>query len=133
MFFDVWRKQAEGQFLAPLEEIIADVIRLHPEHHDLLNDPEQSLAQDYPAEAGEANPFLHMGLHIAIREQLMTDRPVGVLDVFQRLCRSFGDDHTAEHHMMECLAEVLWESQRNAAPPDESVYLERLIRTAHHD
>ena len=30
--------------------------------------------------------------------------------------------------MMECLAEMIWQAQRNGAPPDEADYLERLRR-----
>ena len=30
--------------------------------------------------------------------------------------------------MIEPLAETLWEAQRNARPPDEDAYLERLRR-----
>jgi len=32
--------------------------------------------------------------------------------------------------MMECLGEMLWQSQRNGAPPDEQRYLECLDKLA---
>jgi hypothetical protein len=76
---------------------------------------------------GETNPFLHMGMHLAIQEQLGGQRPEGILEVYQQLCRRM-TGHAAEHQMMECLGETLWEAQRNGVEPDERVYLERLRR-----
>ena len=87
------------------------------------------MSRDYTPEMGQTNPFLHMGMHIAIREQLGGDRPAGILAVHQRLCRRL-DSHAAEHLMMECLGETLWEAQRGGGEPDERVYLERLRRLA---
>ena len=124
LFFDVWRKQQAGEPLSALEAIVADIIRLHPEYHALLNgDPERALDRDWPPEGGEANPFLHMGLHIAIREQLSIDRPAGVKAAYAALLKRFGDAHRAEHEMLECLAETLWRGQRQDRLPDESAYL----------
>ena len=74
------------------------------------------------------NPFLHMGLDLAIREQVATDRPPGIANLHADLTRRAGGAHAAEHLMIEPLAETLWEAQRNGRPPDESAYLERLRR-----
>ena len=40
--------------------------------------PNTPLDRDYTPEGGQANPFLHMGLHLGIREQVATDRPAGL-------------------------------------------------------
>lgn len=124
----VWEKAQSGQPLEPLEHLIAGVIREHPEYQPTLADAENALGREYTPEMGETNPFLHMGMHLAIQEQLDGHRPEGILDVYQQLCRRLGDRHTAEHQMMECLGETLWEAQRNGVEPDEQVYLERLRR-----
>jgi Domain of unknown function (DUF1841) len=126
----VWDKANAGQPLEPLERIIAEVIRAHPEYHAALTGSETALAREYTPELGETNPFLHMGMHIAIHEQLGSNRPVGILDVYQQLCRRLGDSHAAEHQMMESLGETLWEAQRNGVEPNERAYLERLQRLA---
>lgn len=124
MFFEVWRKQQAGESLSALETIVADIIRLHPEYQPLLAaDPDQALDRDWLPEGGETNPFLHMGLHIAIREQLSIDRPPGVKAAYQALLTRTHDPHTAEHRMLECLAETLWRGQRNGRLPDEAAYL----------
>ncbi|MGH8300094.1 MAG: DUF1841 family protein, partial [Steroidobacteraceae bacterium] len=92
----------------------------------LLESGPQALAGDYTPEGGRENPFLHMGLHLAIREQVATDRPPGITQIQQSLVKRLGDPHAAEHAMLERLAEVLWESQRSGRAPDEQRYLERL-------
>jgi len=123
-FFDVWRKQQAGEPLSALENIVADIIRLHPEYQALLSaDADRALDRDWRPEGGETNPFLHMGLHIAIREQLSTDRPAGVKAAYAALLKRSGDAHAAEHVMLECLAESLWRGQRDGRLPDDQAYL----------
>ncbi|MGB9429317.1 MAG: DUF1841 family protein [Gammaproteobacteria bacterium] len=124
MFFEVWRKQQEGKPLSGLETIVADIIRLHPEYQPLLTgNPDRALDRDWRPEGGETNPFLHMGLHIAIREQLSIDRPPGVRAAYEALLKRHGDAHAAEHAMLECLAESLWLGQREGHLPNEQAYL----------
>jgi hypothetical protein len=67
-----------------------------------------------------------MGLHLGIREQVATDRPAGIADIHRQLASRHRDAHRAEHEMIECLAETLWEAQRANGAPDEALYLERL-------
>lgn len=126
-FTDAWRKRQTGQVMEPLETMIADVIELHPEYQPLLADPDRAVAADYRPEHGQTNPFLHLGMHIALREQLGTDRPAGVRAVYQTLCRH-DDPHAAEHRMLDVLGETLWEASRSGTAPDEARYLQRLRR-----
>ena len=91
-----------------------------------MADTERALGREYLPEMGQSNPFLHMGMHIAIQEQLGSNRPAGILDVYQQLCQRTGDSHAVEHAMMECLGETLWEAQRAGRDPDERLYLQRL-------
>ena len=86
------------------------------------------LDKDFTVEQGETNPFLHMGLHLGIREQVATDRPAGIRAVFEQLAAKTGDGHSAEHRMIDCLAEALWTAQRENRPPDEQEYLRQLRR-----
>jgi len=122
-YADAWRKHVDGLPLSPLEAQIADVITQHPEYHDAVTG---DLDTDYTPEAGQTNPFLHMGLHLGIREQMAIDRPAGVAKLYEALATRMGDRHAAEHQMIECLAETLWEAQSQNRAPDEERYLERL-------
>ena len=81
---------------------------------------------NYSPRSGQLNPWLHMGLHLAIREQVATNRPAGIAEVHASLRQAAGGAHEAEHRMLEVLAEQLWEAQRGGKPPDENAYLERL-------
>ena len=65
MFFGAWRKYREGVPLAGMEAAALDVILLHPEYHAVLGAPERD--RDY---TDEANPFLHMSLHLALARHL---------------------------------------------------------------
>ena len=126
VYVDAWRKHREGLPMEPLEAQIADVVALHPEYQPALERPDDVLDRDYTPEGGQANPFLHMGLHLAVRDQIATDRPPGIRQAFEALARRKGAAHEAEHAIIECLAEAMWESQRSGRPPNELVYLERV-------
>lgn len=125
-YLEAWRKYRAHLPLEPLEAQLAAVIAEHPEYVPLLESGSQALTADYTPEGGRQNPFLHMGLHLAIREQVATGRPAGIAQIHQALSRRLGGAHAAEHAMLEPLAEVLWEAQRSGRMPDEERYLERL-------
>ena len=125
MYQAAWRKFCNKEMLSPLEAQIAQVVEQHPEYHDSVAG---DLDREFTVEAGETNPFLHMGLHLGIRDQVATDRPPGIASIFNDLAARAGDPHAAEHRMIDCLAETLWEAQRDNSAPDEQAYLERLRR-----
>ncbi|MCZ6893761.1 MAG: DUF1841 family protein, partial [Gammaproteobacteria bacterium] len=97
-FFHVWQKMSEKRQLEPLETLVAQVIKEHAEYHAILSVPDQALDRDYTPEEGGTNPFLHMGLHVALQEQLQSDRPLGIIELYHRLRSSLCDDvHRTEH------------------------------------
>ena len=125
---EAWRKHRQGLPLEPLEAQLADVVAIHPEYHATLEADRAVLERDWSPEQGESNPFLHMGLHLVVRDGIATDRPLGIRAVFERLLTLCGSGHEAEHLLLDCLAETLWEAQRAGAPADEAAYLERARR-----
>lgn len=124
MYVSAFDKARKNLPLSPLEAQIAAVVEAHPEYHKALR--ADSLEQDFMPEAGQTNPFLHMGLHLALREQLSTNRPAGIRAEHARIAALCKDPHDAEHRMIECLAETLWEAQSRNLAPDEQQYLKRL-------
>lgn len=126
MYVDAWRKSCAGEILSPLEAQIAQVIQDHPEYQPAMT--ADTLEESYAPEGGKTNPFLHMGLHLAVREQVATNRPQGIAEVFEQLVTKAGDRLAAEHQVLDCLAEALWTAQNNNAAPDEQAYLESLRR-----
>ncbi|KTD11661.1 hypothetical protein Lgra_1119 [Legionella gratiana] len=123
MFFSSWEKYQQRVLLSPLEHEIVQVILAHPEYHKMLGNQYKFQQQSYSPELGEPNPFLHMGLHLAVREQISTDRPIGISAIYTKLLQKYHDPLAVEHLIMEQLAECLWLSQKNNLPPDETYYL----------
>jgi hypothetical protein len=126
--FAAWRKCREGAPLEGLETVAVEVMLLHPEYHHVLDDPDRFLDRDYVPEHGQANPFLHMSLHMAVEEQLAIDQPPGIRAEFERIVARRGDRHDALHAVLECLGEVVWRAQAARALPDGEAYLECLRR-----
>jgi hypothetical protein len=122
-YADAWRKHLARSPLTPLEAMIVDVIGAHPEYQAIVADAQTAAAFESGASAGGENPFLHMGLHLAVREQASIDRPPGVRDLLRRAQARQNDPHRAEHGLMEALAETLWQAQRAGTQPDEAQYL----------
>jgi len=130
LFYETWRKHGEGRALAGVESIALQAILLHPEYHAVLADPERTRARDYFPELGETNPFLHLSLHVALEEQISIDQPAGVRGAITALAARCADRHAALHEAIECLAEMVWRSQRDGAPPDGEAYLQCLMGRA---
>lgn len=126
-FVEAWRKAREGKPVTALEDQIASVVAAHPEYHAMLEQGEDAIGREWTPEQGESNPFLHLGMHIAIREQLSTDRPPGIRAAYDALMNKLGEPHAAEHEMLECLGATLWEAQRSGQMPNEVAYL-RCVR-----
>ena len=124
-YAEAWAKHVAHSPLTPLEALITDVIGAHPEYHAVVADADRALAFEQNATGAAENPFLHMGLHLAVREQLSIDRPPGIRDLHRQLQTRFGDPHLAEHMLMEALGEELYTAQRTGQGPDEQRYLAR--------
>ena len=125
-YLEAWRKFSRQLPHEPLERQIAAVIADHPEYLPWLDSGEEALAAEFPPAGGRENPFLHMGMHLAIRDQVATDRPPGIARIHRELARRLGSAHAAEHAMHEPLAQTLWEAQRHRLLPDERRYFELL-------
>jgi hypothetical protein len=122
-YAEAWRKHLARSPLTPLEAMIIDVIGAHPEYQAIVSDARAATAFEPSVSEGVENPFLHMGLHLAVREQVSIDRPPGVRELHRLLQARYGDLHRAEHALMEALGAALWEAQRADKPPDEGYYL----------
>jgi hypothetical protein len=130
LFLQSWQKYRQKKPLLPLEQQLVAVIVDHPEYHLLLED-EHCLDNRYFPETGQTNPFLHLGLHLALREQLATNRPPGVIDIYEKLMTNYQEVLKVEHIMIDCLAECLWYAQCNQITPNERDYLAKLEQLLH--
>lgn len=125
---EAWQKRQSGGVLTPLETMAADLIELHPEYFGDLQNP-QALERDFSVEKGRTNPFLHLSMHLAIAEQVSIDQPPGIRAAYSRLAARLGE-HDATHEIMECLGQIIWESQRLGQPLNNEAYIDLIERRA---
>ena len=129
-FCETFRKYHAKELLTPLETIAADWVAEHPEYADDFKDVDLALQADYSVDAGKTNPFLHLSMHLTIAEQVTIDQPKGVRIAYEALAHKKNSIHEAHHVMMDCLGEMIWNSQRSGLPPDGNAYLEALMHSA---
>ncbi len=114
-----WQKFLDKKILDPLEDQLTRVIEIHPEYHTLI----QNIESDYFPEQGEVNPFLHINLHLSLREQLSINQPHGINEIYQKILNKYSDAHEAEHQMMDCIAEMIFSAQKNNTAMDHQAYI----------
>ena len=117
-----WQKFLNKQVLDPLEDQLTKVIEIHPEYHMLI----QNIESDYFPEQGEVNPFLHINLHLSLREQLSINQPHGIQEIYKKILGKTRDTHKTEHLMTDCIAEMIFSAQKNNTPMDHQAYVECL-------
>ena len=125
-FCEAWAKQERSGILTPMESIAARWMVEHPEYHGILSDLESAKETEYTPEKGQTNPFLHLSMHMSITEQVQIDQPPGIREASKQLSIKLDSEHEAQHKIMECLGQVLWNAQRDGAPPDMVAYVEAI-------
>jgi hypothetical protein len=117
-----WQKFLDKKILNPLEYQLIQVIKIHPEYHQLIS----NIESDFFPEQGEVNPFLHINLHLSLKEQVSINQPHGIKNIYQKILRVSVDEHTAEHKMMDCIAQMIFSSQKNQTPMNHKNYIKCL-------
>ena len=125
-FCTTWQKYQDGHVLTPLEMIASQWMEQHPEFHKILGDPSGALEQEFTPEKGMTNPFLHLSMHLSISEQISIDQPPGIRHIANTLSRKLDSEHEAQHQIMECLGQVLWQAQNQSKPINVTDYVELL-------
>jgi len=120
---EAWRKYCGRELLTPLEDLSAQLINKHPEYHATFDDPKSNQEKEFSIDGATINPFLHLMMHLTIEEQISIGQPHGIREQFVRLTRKYDSEHEAQHAMMDCLGEMIWQAQRNKTMPDATIYL----------
>ncbi len=129
-FFNAWGKFKAQKPLTDLEKIALSVIHMHPKYQPILDAQAQFKHQEYFPEFGETNPFLHMSLHLSILEQISINQPIGIADIYTQLKLKHQNEHDAQHDILDCLGEVIWQAQRNNSALDANNYVQLLQEKA---
>ena len=129
-FCGVLAKSRTAQPMDALETLAGQWLTEHPEYAADLADEAEALARAYDGSDGRTNPFLHLSMHLSISEQCSIDQPRGIRQAVELLAARRNSLHDAHHEAMECLGQMLWESQRAGRPPDGQAYVECVQRRA---
>lgn len=132
-FCSVYAKARAGQALEAIEIIASQWIAEHPEYHADFADADAALAKMVDTQAGASNPFLHLSMHLSISEQCSIDQPQGIRQAVELLTERRNSLHHAHHEAMDCLGQMVWESQRAGRPPDGDAYIACVQRHATRD
>src|SRR3990167_9624661 len=126
VFFKAWQKFKEHKPIEPLEAEIIEVIKHHPEYHSFIENPD-NIDKDFIAGITDHNPFMHLSMHLALREQKITNRPPGISQLYDNLVtKNQGDIHAVEHQMIEVLADCLRKGMQSGQPVSDPDYLSAL-------
>ena len=126
-FFVTYQKMRSNKILEPVENQIAYVINAYPEYQRFLENIKsaEKVFSDY-----EENPFLKMALHLSIIEQVSTNRPPGIRDLYHGACQS-NENIVVEKLMATVLQVYMHESLIGHQAPDEQQYLKSLQEKLH--
>lgn len=115
---NAWVKFQNNEDLDPMEFQLVEIIKIHPEYHHLI----QTTDAEYFPEHGQVNPFLHINLHLALREQLSINQPIEVRLAYDSLLEKIKDPHEVEHTLIDCIAEMIFSAQKNHSSFDYENY-----------
>ena len=117
-----WKKYTRQEQLEPLELQLSKIVEQHPEYQNLI----KNLDSEYFPEQGNTNPYLHINLHLTLQDQITMDQPKGIRDIHSQLIVKIKDAHEVEHMMMEHIAEMIFNAQKNNAAFDLDGYIQAL-------
>ena len=117
-----WGKYTRHEQLEPLELQLSKIVEKHPEYQNIIN----NLDSDYFPEHGQTNPFLHINLHLTLQDQIKMDQPKGIKKIHTKLLVKVKDSHEVEHMMMEHIAEMIFNAQKNNSAFNLDGYIQAL-------
>ena len=132
-FCSVYAKAQSNIPLEAIETIASQWLAEHPEYHADFTDAEAALEKMYDIESDKTNPFLHLSMHLSISEQCSIDQPRGIRQAVELLTAKCDSLHDAHHEAMDCLGQMVWESQRASKQPDGAAYIDCVQRRATRD
>jgi hypothetical protein len=132
-FCSVYAKALAGSALEAIEIIASQWMNEHPEYAQDFADVDAALAAMGQSEPGRENPFLHLSMHLSISEQCSIDQPRGIRQAVELLTHKRDSLHQAHHEVMDCLGQMLWESQQAGRPPQGDAYIACVQRRATQD
>ena len=133
-FCQVYTKWCRQQPLDAMEKLLAGWMQEHPEYNAVLSQPQAAAGSVPNPDHGDgSNPFLHLSMHLSISQQCSINPPRGIRQAAELLTARLDSLHDAHHAAMDCLGEMLWDSQRSGRAPDGDAYIACVQRRATRD
>ena len=133
-FCQVYAKWRNGQPMDAMETLLSAWMHEHPQYNAVLSQPDAAAGSvPHPDHADNANPFLHLSMHLSLSEQCSIDQPRGIRQAMELLIARKQSLHEAHHAVMDCLGDMIATSQHTGQPLDGQHYLQCVQRKATHD
>jgi len=125
-YFRLWeRVQSHEPLISPEEALAAEVMKAHPEFHEIWNSPELYKGREFNGSA-EENPFLHVAMHVVIEAQLRTGEPPIVREYAQERLNLGIDAHEVAHELAKTFVAQLFKALRSGKLFDHERYTKAL-------
>jgi hypothetical protein len=133
-FCSVYAKAQAGQSLEAIETIASLWMDEHPEYVAELADVNAAL-QTLSAGADDQNNAFFAFVDAFVDHRAVQHRPAtwAFARAVELLTHRLDSLHDAHHAVMECLGQMLWESQRSGRAPDGQAYVACVQRRATQD
>lgn len=119
-----WQTFRRQEPLSPLQQQMVSVIGHYPQWHAMLEQsPKRFEDHHWP---DDTNPFLTLGIHLALVEQIETDRPAGIRDLYHQLLAKYQDPTVTQQRMLDCLFHWLQDARRQGPLASPEDYLRAL-------
>lgn len=115
-FYHAWQKHLRGYALSEFEHRIVEVLLNYPEYTKALS------PDSIDVDNGE-NPYLILGAHMEVKDQLRLDRPRGIKKLVDSSSKGGA---FVESLMVELMVYTLKSAYINKTPPSYEQYLREL-------
>src|SRR5262245_27357987 len=85
-YADIWRRGQAGESLAGEDAVFFEAMKLHPEYLDYWERAAELGDREISADA--VNPFLHVGIHVVVENQIASRTPPETDQAMFRLTRA---------------------------------------------
>jgi hypothetical protein len=121
----VWEQMKRGTPLSGDSEMIAEVMKEHPEFDPFWSSGETAF-QPQEINGFIVNPLVHTGLHVVIEKQIASDDPMEVGITLRHLLEKGVTRSEAIHQIAGIWGNLHFRSVRRGDSMEEWVYLQQL-------
>lgn len=124
-YAQIWKQMQEGGLLSDDENLVAGVMKEHPEFDAFWVDGETAL-RPQEIDGFVVNPMIHTGLHVIGEKQIIEHTPDETEITLQTLVERDLSRHEAMHQIIEIWGKLYFQSLRGGASLYEWEYIELL-------